>query len=294
MKLGIAGLLPHDITELDATAIRRVAAIGFAGVAFSPSNPPVEISTERAREVGRICAGEGVALIEYGQYETTFVDPDERVRARTLATVREACRVARAAGCPAVVAGVGSRNPASQWFPHAENYAPESRDLLVSTVTDAVRIAEDQGVILALECHVATSLRDATTARALLDAVASPSLKIHLDPVNWMTFETIYDSGPAIAAMFATLGPNRISGVHSKGVSVENRFITHLNETWTGAGDDLLDHTAVLRGLTGLPGDPYLVIEHLTIEQMPSARRHLLAIAERLGVSFGGPSIGRA
>ena len=47
------------------------------------------------------------------------------------------------------------------------------------------------------------------TTRAVLDAVGSPALKIHLDPVNWMTFDTVYANGPAIAAMFAVLGPER-------------------------------------------------------------------------------------
>jgi hypothetical protein len=67
-------------------------------------------------------------------------------------------------------------------------------------------------------------------------------------------------------------------------------LIVHLDETVTGAGDDLIDHAAVLRGLATLPGDPYLVIEHLTVEQMPAARAHLLAVADELGLSFTGVS----
>jgi sugar phosphate isomerase/epimerase len=294
MKLGITGLLPRHIGAIDAAAIGRVAAMGFVGTAFQPSEPPAEIATERAREIGRICTGEGVDLVEYGHYQTTFVDPDDRVRRESLATVREACRVARSVGCPTVIAGIGSLNPAGQWFPHPKNYAAETRDRLIASLKEAVRFADGEGVVLALECHVTTSLRDATTARTVLDAVDSAVLKIHLDPVNWMTFETVYDNGPAIAAMFATLGPNRISGAHSKGVKVENELIVHINETYTGAADDLIDHAAVLGGLAALPGDLYLVIEHLTVDQMPGARRHLLAVADRLGLSFNGTATGSA
>ena len=43
-----------------------------------------------------------------------------------------------------------------------------------------------------------------------------------------------------------------------------------------------------MRGLAALPGDPYLVIEHLTVEQMPGARDHLLRIAAAIGVPLRG------
>jgi sugar phosphate isomerase/epimerase len=292
MKLGITGLLPRTAAEIDAAAFRRVAAMGFAGTAFGVADPPAEIATERAREIGRIAAGEGVDLVEYGQYQTTLVDPDERVRAGHLADLREACRVARAVGCPTVIAGTGSLNPAGQWFPHPENHAPATIDRLADSLRALVPVAAGEGVVLALECHVTTVLKDARAARDVLDAVGSPAVKVHLDPVNWMSFETVYDNGPAIAAMFATLGPSGISGAHSKGVMVENRLIVHLNETNTGADDDLIDHAVVLRELAALPGDPYLVLEHLTVDQMPTARAHLQAVAERLGLTFGAAGTG--
>jgi hypothetical protein len=36
-----------------------------------------------------------------------------------------------------------------------------------------------------------------------------------------------------------------------------------------------------------MPPDFYVVIEHLTIEQMPAAREHLLKVAREIGVAFG-------
>jgi hypothetical protein len=37
-----------------------------------------------------------------------------------------------------------------------------------------------------------------------------------------------------------------------------------------------------------MPPDFYLVIEHLTLEQMPAARQHLLGIADQIGVRIDG------
>ena len=288
MKLGIAGLLPRSLYDLDAAAFKCVREMGFAGAAFNVAESPAQIATAQAREAGHVIAGEGIDLVEYGQYQTTLIDPNEDVRVANIAQLRETCRVAAALGCPAVIAGTGSLNPAGQWFPHRENHAPATTDRLIASLRDAVRAAEEEGVVLALECHVTTTLKDAATARDVLDAVGSPALKIHLDPVNWMTFETVFDNGPAIAGMFATLGPSRIYGAHSKGVAVKNRLIIHLNETVTGAPDDLIDHAAILTSLAQLPGDPYLVIEHLSVEQMPAARAHLLTVAAGLGLSVHG------
>jgi sugar phosphate isomerase/epimerase len=294
MKLGITGLLPNKVEDIDAPAIRRVREMGFTGTALNIDDPPADISTARAAEIGKLFADEAIKGVEYGQYQTSFVDPDPNVRAVHIETVRQACRVAAAVGCPAVVVGIGSLNPAGQWFPHPENYAPATQERLISTLCDAVSVAEDAGVVLALECHVTVTLKNAQIARDVLDAVGSPALKIHLDPVNWMTFDSVYESGAAIAEMFSTLGPQRIQGAHSKGVKVENELIVHLNETYTGAPDDLLDHGAFLNELAGMLGDPYLVIEHLAVEHMSSARAHLLAVAERHNLRFTGQETGGA
>ena len=43
-----------------------------------------------------------------------------------------------------------------------------------------------------------------------------------------------------------------------------------------------------MRVAAQMPSDFYLVIEHLSLEQMPAARRHLLGIAEQIGVHIDG------
>ena len=195
MKLGIAGLLPGSIAEIDAAAFRRARELGFTGVALTFKEKPADISTERASEIGRIAAGEGIDVVEYGRYQTTLIDDDENVRAANVAELKDSCRVAKALGCPAVITGTGSFNPAGQWFPHPRNHDPATIDRLAESLRVAVRAAEEAGTGLALECHVTTVLKDAKTARDLIDAVGSISLTVHLDPVNWLTFETVYNNG---------------------------------------------------------------------------------------------------
>jgi sugar phosphate isomerase/epimerase len=228
----------------------------------------------------------GMDLVEYGRYSTNLVSPDASDRRRNIASLREAFRVARAAGCPAAITGAGSLSPHGTWTPHPDNYATETLDRLVATLKEAAKAAEDEDVFLGLECHTVTPLKDAQTTRVVLDAVGSPALKVHLDPVNWMTWETVYKSGEATARMFATLGAERLLGAHSKGLAVEPRLIMHVNESVTGAADDIFDHAALLHQAATMPRDFYVVLEHLKPEQMPAARAHLLKIAEEIGVRF--------
>jgi sugar phosphate isomerase/epimerase len=289
MRLGIAGLLPTKVADIDTAGVRGVREMGFAGAALYFLDPPQTIASERAAEIRRMCGDEGVDVVEYGQYLANLVHPDAGVRRDNVETLHDACRVARALGCPAVITGAGSLNPNSEWAPHPENRQAETTDRLIASLREAVRGAEQQGVILALECHVLTPLFDVATTCQVLDEVGSPALQVHLDPVNWMTLDTAYVNGPAIAAMFAALGPERIYGAHSKGLTVEDGGVTHLNETYTGAPDDLIDHATVLREMARLPSDPYLVIEHLKVERMPGARDHLLGIATEIGVPVQRP-----
>lgn len=286
MRLGVLGFLPRRVDELEPAQLRQLRALGFTGTGFPGGDDPATIPTARAAEVGRMFRDEGLDLVEYGRYATTLIAPDGAARRQNLADLREACRVAKAAGCPAVITGAGSHNPRGAWFAHPDNKRRETLNQLIATLREAATLAEEAGVLLGLECHTVTPLKDAATARAVLEAVDSPALRVHLDPVNWMTWETVYESGEATTAMFDILGAGRLLGAHSKGVTVEEKMIIHLSETVTGAPDDLFDHETLLRLAARMPRDFYVVIEHLTPAQMPAARDHLFHVADRIGARF--------
>lgn len=285
MRLGIAGLLPAALDGFDTDVVRRVREYGFTGAAWSPRLPVSEFPMARAREIGRMLSDGDVVLVEFGQYHTCLVHADESVRLQHVESVRGALRLARAMGCPAVIIGAGSLHPDSQWFPYPGNHSPRVRERVVNALRRIVPVAEDEGVVLGLECHTNTAFKDAATVRAIMEEVGSNVLRVHLDPVNWMTPETVYESGTAINAMFDVLGA-RIYGAHSKGVVVEDKLIIHLSETYTGAKGDLLDHGTFLRRLAALSGNPFLVIEHIPVNAVPAARDYLLRIASTIGVSF--------
>jgi sugar phosphate isomerase/epimerase len=288
MKLGVLQALPPSLEDLHPDRLNQIREMGFTGTGLPTSYAPQSISLERAGELGTMFADAGLDLVEYGRYHTNLVHPDPQVRRENIADLAAALRVARAAGCMAVITGAGSLNPGSAWWPHPENYSRQTFDRLVASLREAVKPAEDEGVLLGLEGSTLTPLRSAQVAREVLDAVGSPALRAHLDPVNWITWDTIFDTGRAVGSMFETLGRERILSAHNKGITAENKVGVHISETVTGASDDIFDHAAILRVAAQMPSDFYLVIEHLRLEQMPAARAHLLRIAEQIGISIDG------
>ena len=187
MRLGVIGAVPRSLDELSPAAIANVREMGFAGTNLPSGDDPAVVTSERAAEVGRMFADAGVELVEYGRHRTNLVSPDEAARHEHIASLHEAFRVAKAAGCPAVVIGSGSLNSKGGAFPHPENRSPATRDRLVASLREASGAAEDAGVLLGIEGHVVRPLYDAASMRAIVDAVDSKALRVQLDPVNWLT-----------------------------------------------------------------------------------------------------------
>ncbi|HZW33460.1 MAG TPA: hypothetical protein VFF52_22265, partial [Isosphaeraceae bacterium] len=128
--------------------------------------------------------------------------------------------------------------------------------------------------------------KDPETVRSILETVGSSALRVHVDPVNWVTFNTIYCTGTLLDVIFDTLPPHVIVGLHAKGVAIEDRLILHLNETYAGADDDLLDYRTFLRRAAVLGPDTDLVIEHTPLDLIPRARSYLLQAASEVGVTL--------
>lgn len=284
MKLGISGVLPHDPAALTREALERVRALGFHAVALPFGAATADINVAIADRIRGLLEAAEVRPVELGHYQTSLVSPDAGDRARSIRAVQQACQVAARIGKPPVIIGSGSLNPKGQFLPHAENHDMAVRERLIQALREAVKGAEDTGVVLGLEPHTVTALKDAATVRAIIDEVSSPALRVHMDPVNWVTFETVYATGALLERIFDTLPSGYILGLHAKGVQIEDRLIIHMNETYAGAPDDLLDYPTYLRRAAAYGAGVDLVIEHTPMEFIPTARDYIRRIAEEVGV----------
>jgi sugar phosphate isomerase/epimerase len=207
--------------------------------------------------------------------------------------VRAASRRAAALGSLSCHTGPGSMAQLATshtdwggaWNPHPDNWDPICREQLVKSLKEVASAAEDAGVVLGMEGHVLVTLRSAEVMRDVLDEVGSPAVRCDLDPVNWLTLDTVYRNGPAIDRMCDVLGP-RIFNAHAKDVVVENRLVIHLDERPAGQG--LLDYDTFMRRVETLdgapPGSRFLVVEHAAVDDLPAVKAFLDRKAAELGI----------
>jgi sugar phosphate isomerase/epimerase len=196
-----------------------------------------------------------------------------------------AVRLTKELGCRGTHTGPGSLNPRGAWFPHPYNWTTQAKDQLIKSLREVAPVAEDCGVYLGMEGHVLVTLNSAETMAEVLGAVDSPMVRCDLDPVNWITRETVYDTGTAITGMVATLG-DFIVGGHAKDVVIEDRLVLHISECPAGSG--LLDWDVFLPHIEALNPDFPLVVEHCTSDDLPGISTFLHAKAAELGITILG------
>jgi sugar phosphate isomerase/epimerase len=283
MRFGMSGcFLPEDMNDLTPAVCRRVRALGFSGIftrfrANSPHTTPAHLAA-RVRE---ILAGEGVRLFQVTGYWQNLIHPDETARAEAVRTLQAALVLAGRLGARAIDTGPGSMNPAGPWCPHPENWGPAAQKRLIRSLRECAKAAEDAGVLLCLEGHQVVTLENAEITRDVIDAVDSAWVRSDFDSANWITLKTVFDTGPALEAMFDTLG-DRIASCHAKDVWPENRLSVHLQDGCCGKGH--VDFHTVFRRMEALSPDYPVIAEGNSTEELPEVSALFHRVAAELGI----------
>ncbi len=259
MRLGVSdAFLPERMDDLTEAHARTVRELGCSGVFTRfTDHDPFAVTEAQCLRVRQLLASQDVTMFQATGYRPCLVHPDESARAEAVRTLRQALRIAGWLGAQAVDTGPGSLSPNGPWAPDPYNFTPQAREQLVKSAREAASAAEEHGVVLCLEGHQLVTLRSAEVMAEVLDAVDSPWVKVDFDPANWITLETIYESGAAIEAMAATLG-DRIATAHVKDVVLRDEMMVHIDYCEPGAG--MMDVAALLRTMDTLdPGAPVIV-----------------------------------
>jgi len=285
MKIAVFGLISSDLTDVDHATIRWAAELGFHGAGAHLTVPAETVSAETAARVKAVFAEQNMPFLQlWGPYPC-IISPDEEVRRAGVAGARAIARLAASMG----VAGSGVRptslNPRGDWWPHPDNFKPETEDRFVRSLSEIVETAEEQGINIVLECHVTTTLNTPETIRRVVERVGSQRVKINLDLCNFVgDLATAFNPAPMIHHAFDVLG-EFVDTVHLKDFYLEDRFVVHISETVIGTG--LMDFDPILRRVDALGRDTWVVIEHLPVGLIPLAKRNLTQKIVDLGLPLG-------
>ncbi|MEP6988116.1 MAG: sugar phosphate isomerase/epimerase family protein, partial [Chloroflexota bacterium] len=214
-----------------------------------------------------------------------IISPDESIRKAGVEGARDLVKLAARMSVPESGVRPTSLNPRGDWWPHPDNYKPETQDRLVRSLVEILQTAEDLNVDVVLETHVTTTLDTAENIRHVIERTGSKRLKLNLDPCNFVgDLRTACNPTPMIHHIFDVL-EDYIATVHLKDYYTEDRFTVHIAETVIGTG--MMDFDTILQRVNKVMPDGYVVIEHLPINLIALAKTNLTAKIKVLGISLG-------
>lgn len=267
----------HDPEEL-AQAHR---ALGYRG-AYCPD---VSVNdTDRIRAIEAAFARHDVVIGEVGRW-CNLLEADPEKRRQNLAKVTEGLALADAVGARCCVDIAGSFNPTVWYGPHPDNLSPRFFDAAVENARKIIDAVKPRRAKFCYEM-MGWALPDSPESNLkLLQAVDRPAFAVHLDPCNLINSPThFYRNTDLINACFDQLGPHIVS-CHAKDLEWVVEMNIHFREVIPGKGE--LDYATFLRRLAELPGQPPLLLEHLsTAEEYQAGARHIVEVGRQQGLSF--------
>ncbi|MEX1018063.1 MAG: sugar phosphate isomerase/epimerase family protein [Litorilinea sp.] len=283
MRFGMSGcFLPTNMDDVTPEMCVRVRELGFSGI-FTRfrANDPHTTTKAQAERLRSVLADNNLRLYQATGYWQNMVTPDETARAESVRTIQAALKLAGQMGARGIDTGPGSMNPDGPWFPHPDNWTESARKQLVKTLNECKGTAEDAGVFLSLESHQLVTLKDAEIAREVLDEVNSPWVRCDYDSANWITLDTVFDTGSALNHHFDLLGKHIVS-CHAKDIWIENRLTLHLEDGCPGKG--LMDFRTLFRRMEALNPDYPVISEGNSTEELPEVIALFQRTAEELGI----------
>jgi len=276
LKLGVFtsvyGSLPLE------EAARRIATDGFqcvvldfafADVKFDPWAP----DWDKARRITSTLTKHNLKVAGlFGYYNV--VDPDLARRQRGEQRMQMLIENWKQFGCPIISTETGTFNEKSEWEESPENATEKGYEACRAALAKLVQAAKKTGAVISIETYWKNVINSiARTQRVLKDV---PGLKLVMDPCNYYRKEDLSRMDPMLEEMFRLLG-KQVVLAHAKDV-IASADGTDL----PAAGKGVLDYPLYLRLLAGLNRELALIIEHLTLEDVPRARDYVLSQFEKI------------
>jgi sugar phosphate isomerase/epimerase len=256
MQIGIfAKTFPGTNAE---AVLMHVRQAGFSVSQFNlacaglPSLPDA-VPEKGLRRIRAASKASGVALVALsGTYN--MIHPDPAVRARGLRQLGVVIGAAATLGIPLVTLCTGTRDAEDPW-----------QDL-TTEMAKALAMAEQHGVDLGIEPEQANVVTSALAAQRLMTEMASPRLRIVLDPANLFERETTEGARAILRDAVERLG-DRIAMAHAKDRAADGRFVT--------VGDGIIDFPDFVAQLRGAGFAGPLVTHGLDAAEAPAVARYL-------------------
>ena len=259
-------------------AARRIAADGFHGVVLDYAFADVRFDPwapdwDKARLITRTLAKHDVKIVGlYGYYNV--VDPDPARRQRGEQRMQVLIENWRQFGCPLISTETGTFNEKSEWLESPENGTEKAYQACRAALEKLTKAAKKTGAVISIETYWRNVIDSIARAQRILGDVSG--LKLVMDPCNFYRKEDLANMDPMLEEMFRCLR-KKIVLAHAKDVKAAAD-----GTDLPASGKGVLDYPLYLRLLAGLNRELFLVIEHLTLDDVPRARDYVLSQFEKI------------
>lgn len=169
-----------------AEAIERVAGLGYRGIELMADVPhlwPAEMTDEAIADARSRLSSAGLTISNINAFmmnavqdfwHPSWIEPDESYRRRRVRHTLDALVMARKLGAPSITTEPGG--PLPEGMSRAQ-----AMDIFVGGLEEAVRCAEDQGVMLLVEPEPELLIENVDQALELMQRISSPMFGLNFD-----------------------------------------------------------------------------------------------------------------
>lgn len=250
---------------LDAVVATGLETIQFNLALTGGPSLPRQVPPDLAAEVRVAVSARGLRMEAVsGTYNMAHPNPVVRRDGadRLCALIAAASRL----GTHVVTLCTGTRDPDDMWRAHPGNAAPEAWRDAAAQLAAALAVAEEHGVVLAVEPEHSNVVSDARRARRLLDEMRSRHLKVVLDAANLVRPGELHRQHDILREAFELLGEEVVLA-HAKDVTEDGTVVA--------AGRGRLDYRLYLELLSATGYDGALVLHGLPEAHVPAAAAFL-------------------
>jgi sugar phosphate isomerase/epimerase len=264
MQLGIfARTFPRPMLEATFNAVveHGLRCVQFNMACAGLSSLPDRIESDVVDRLRKEAATRQITIAAVsGTYN--MIHPDREQRQVGLQRLRVLASACKGMGTSVVTLCTGTRDPEDMWRWHPENTSSQAWEDLLRSMDAALHIAEEEDVTLAFEPERANVINTASRARALLDAIPSPRLKVVIDPANLIIPGNEQQIYRVLDEAFDLLGKDIVLA-HAKDRGPD--------DTFRAGGEGVLNYDHYLRLLKAAAFDGPLILHGLTEAQVDAA-----------------------
>lgn len=276
MQLGIfaktfSGSEPDEVLSSVAKAGFKAAHYNWAcsGLASMPDDIP-EGYTQAVDTAAR---HHFVAIVGISA-TWNMAHPDPLVRKTGLARFDITAANAKRIGTRLITLCTGTRDKDDQWRYHPDNKTAEAWRDMISTMREAVVIADRHDVIIGIEPELANIVNNISATERLFSEISSPRLKLILDPANLFECAPVNEVKTLVDHALSKLG-HRLAMAHAKDRNANGDFVA--------AGKGIVDFDHFIQSLKDAGFDGPLVTHGLTSEEAPEIGKSLSNLLQKHG-----------